>query len=99
MAKKPEPIPDHLKAKMLTLGKERPTSPSPPRKKVFPPVTLIGIEALAVGDIVDQLENTIRVLIGLYKDKSWQKVTRGEIEWYIALAEKQCENKDDTTTV
>ena len=39
----------------------------------------------------DQLENTIRVLIGLYQEKSWKKVTRGEIEWYIRLAEKQCE--------
>jgi hypothetical protein len=70
---------------------KRPTSPPPPRKKNFPPVTLIGVEALAVGQIVDKFENTIRVLIGLYKEKSWKKVTRGEIEWYIRLAEKQCE--------
>ena len=70
---------------------KRPTSPPLPRKRVFPTVTLIGVEALAVGQIVDQLENTIRVLIGLYKEKSWKKVTRGEIEWYIRLAEKQCE--------
>ena len=91
MAKKPEPIPEHLRKKMLTLGKERPTSPPPPRRKPFPDVTLIGVEALAVGEIIDQLENTIRVLIGSATGKSWKDVTRSEIEWHIAFAEKMCE--------
>ena len=66
---------------------ERPTSPPPPRKKTLPPVTLIGVEALAVGQVVDQLENTIRVLIGLYKEKSWKKVTRGEIVYRSSLSQ------------
>ena len=99
MAKKPEPIPEHLRAKILKLLKDRPSSPPPPKRKRLPDVTLISVEALAVGEIIDQLENTIRVIIGLYKDKQWQKVTRGEIEWYIALAEKQCGKHDDTAAV
>jgi hypothetical protein len=80
-AKKPQPVP----ANEVFTG--RPTSPGPPRRKLFPPITLVGIEALAVGDIVDQLENTIRVLLGRLGDMPPTAVTRQDIEAAIKEAE------------
>jgi hypothetical protein len=78
-------------ATVWPLGTKRPTSPPPPRKKMFPPVTLIGVEAAAVGQIVDQLEDTIRVLLGQLWDMPHTSVTRKDIESAIADAEKICE--------
>ena len=69
---------------------KRPTSPPPPRKRVFPTVTLIGVEALAVGQIVDQLEDTIRVLLGRLGDMPHTAVTRKDIEAAIEEAETIC---------
>lgn len=69
----------------------RPTSPGPPRKRVFPAVTLIGIEALAVGQVVDQLEDTIRVLLGRLGGMPHTAVTRKDIETAISEAERICE--------
>jgi hypothetical protein len=80
-AKKPQPVP----AGEVFTG--RPTSPGPPRRKLFPAITLVGVEALAVGDIVDQLENTIRVLLGRLGDMPPTAVTRKDIEAAITEAE------------
>jgi len=83
-SKKPIPPP------VVQQYKNRPTSPPPPRKRIFPPITLIGVEALAVGEIVDQLENTIRLLLSEKHGKRWQDVSRTEIEFWIAKAERHC---------
>lgn len=81
-AKRPQPIP------ASEVFANRPTSPRPPRKKVFGEVTLVGIDALAVGDIVDQLENTIRMLLGRLRDMPPTAVTRNDIEAAIKEAEE-----------
>ena len=58
---------------------------------MFPAVTLIGVEALAVGQIVDQLEDTIRVLLSRLHNMPWTAVTRAEIEAAISEAEAICD--------
>ncbi len=83
-AKKPNPMPT---TECFT---GRPTSPGPPRRKVFPMVSLVGVDALAVGQIVDQLEDTIRVLIGRLNDMPHTAVTRRDIEEAIKEAEAIC---------
>ena len=84
-AKKPNPVP------LAECFTGRPTSPGPPRKKVFPMVSLVGVDALAVGQIVDQLEDTIRVLLGRLNDMPHTAVTRKDIEAAIEEAEAICE--------
>ena len=86
MPQKPTPPPDQA----VMQFEKRPTSPPPPRKRVFPAVTLIGVEALAVGQIVDQLEDTIRVLLGRIGDMPHTAVTRRDIETAIKDAEVIC---------
>ena len=85
MSKKPQQAPDATK---VFTG--RPTSPGPPRRRLFPAVTLVGIDALAVGQVVDELENMIRVLLGKLHDMPHTAVTRKDIEAAISEAERIC---------
>ena len=59
-------------------------------------MTLIGVEALAVGQIVNQLEDTIRVLLGRLHDMPWTAVTRADIETAISEAEAICDTTSKT---
>jgi len=85
MSKKPEPMPP-----VRVSHGPRPTSPPPPRKRVFPAVSLVGVDALAVGQIVDQLEDTIRVLLARQTGSPHTAITRKEIEAAIVDAEIVC---------